>query len=113
MTNNELKHYGILGMKWGRRRSDAELARARSSSEPRQRSEYENKLATKGKIAADGVINAVGGKLAFHLAGSALCLAGKKHTGEYVKSLGNVAVVASAVDTTVRLFKNNSSNKSA
>lgn len=34
MNNNELLHYGILGMKWGVRRSEAQLARARGKKEP-------------------------------------------------------------------------------
>lgn len=29
MSNSELCHYGILGMKWGVRRTEAQLARAR------------------------------------------------------------------------------------
>ena len=33
MNNNELLHYGILGMKWGVRRTEAQLARARSKGE--------------------------------------------------------------------------------
>ena len=32
MVNNELTHYGILGMKWGVRRTEAQLARARGKS---------------------------------------------------------------------------------
>ena len=32
MVNNELTHYGILGMKWGVRRTDAQLARARGKT---------------------------------------------------------------------------------
>lgn len=36
MDNNELKHYGILGMRWGVRRSKAQLARARGPSKTRK-----------------------------------------------------------------------------
>lgn len=32
MNNNELRHYGILGMKWGVRRTPAQLARARGKT---------------------------------------------------------------------------------
>lgn len=34
MTQNELAHYGILGMKWGIRRTEAQLARARGKKTP-------------------------------------------------------------------------------
>ena len=33
MDQNQLVHYGIKGMKWGVRRTDAQLARARGKSE--------------------------------------------------------------------------------
>ena len=32
MEENYLQHYGVLGMKWGRRRSEAQLARDRGKS---------------------------------------------------------------------------------
>ena len=35
MDNNELQHHGIKGMKWGVRRTDAQLARARGSVGPK------------------------------------------------------------------------------
>lgn len=40
MANNELMHYGILGMKWGIRRSEAQLARARGSKKTEVHEDY-------------------------------------------------------------------------
>lgn len=42
MDNNELRHYGILGMKWGVRRTEQQLAKARGRV-----SELEEKLQRK------------------------------------------------------------------
>ena len=36
MDNNELQHHGIKGMRWGVRRTDAQLARARGASPAKQ-----------------------------------------------------------------------------
>lgn len=42
-----LEHYGIKGMKWGVRRSDAQLARARGAPSPRQVRDKVNQLEEK------------------------------------------------------------------
>lgn len=39
MNNQTLVHYGILGMKWGVRRSEAQLARARGSKKSESKKE--------------------------------------------------------------------------
>ena len=40
MTENELYHYGIKGMKWGIRRTDAQLARARKKAPIEEHEDY-------------------------------------------------------------------------
>lgn len=50
MPNNELTHYGILGMRWGVRRSKAQLARARGSGTRRRVTKEEYEIAKKKAI---------------------------------------------------------------
>ena len=47
MKHNELRHYGIKGMKWGVRRTEAQLARARGSSTKSNSSETKANTARK------------------------------------------------------------------
>lgn len=42
MEQNELMHYGIKGMKWGVRRTEAQLARARGKSKTSSEEESED-----------------------------------------------------------------------
>lgn len=51
MTQNELYHYGVLGMKWGVRRTPAQLARARgqSNSSANDKVKAERKEAVKNR----------------------------------------------------------------
>lgn len=42
MDRNKLAHYGILGMKWGVRRTEAQLARARGKSKSSSEEESED-----------------------------------------------------------------------
>lgn len=47
MENNELVHYGILGMKWGVRRTPEQLARARGSSKKTDSQSTKKKTSSK------------------------------------------------------------------
>lgn len=47
--NNELRHYGILGMKWGVRRSEDQLARARGKSDKEADKSKKNEMKTASK----------------------------------------------------------------
>lgn len=54
MENNSLNHYGILGMRWGVRRTKAQLQRARGSSPGTRRVSKEVYEAEKKKAISSG-----------------------------------------------------------
>lgn len=57
MEDNVLVHYGILGMKWGVRRTEAQLARARAKRENKE-TKKDRKAAVKNRrILSDSDIN--------------------------------------------------------
>lgn len=49
MNQNELLHYGVLGMKWGVRRTPAQLARARGQTVSKNTSDNKSKTSTAKK----------------------------------------------------------------
>lgn len=105
MNNNELTHHGVKGQQWGIRQYQKRTTPYTSDS-TKLKSAVVSHLASKGKILATSALTGIGGKLAFQAAGTAVSLStGKKYAGNFIKSFGNAALIASAAVATVKLFK--------
>lgn len=101
---DELTHWGVLGMKWGVRRSEAQLARARNSSN--QESPNLDSIKSKAKIITDGIVGVLGAKAVFSVASGVAKMTGKNYTANTLSRMGNMAMVGGGIVTTVNLLTN-------
>ena len=103
---NELTHYGVLGMRWGRRRSREKVERAMKKTQSiRERYKEWQSKGGKGRKIVDGVISVAGSKAIFSVAGGIASAAGKKHTANYLNRMGDIAMLTSAAVATAKIMK--------
>lgn len=108
MQSNELKHYGILGMRWGRRKasSSVQTQPAGNSTKAPSNGPYTKVLRKNGLVAVNRV-SQMG--LSFGLSRIAASVAsarGKKATAGVLKAIGNTAVAGFGAAMIIDLARN-------
>ena len=102
-TGNELYHHGIKGMKWGVRRTDAQLARARGKSKPEEHEDYKKAHSGKSyKSMSNQELSDVNKRLNMERQYKDLTKktsTGKKLVTGFIKGAGTITAVVAAAAT--------------
>ena len=93
-TNDTLMHYGVLGMKWGRKKA---YTNSVSESRTSTKTEYDKpkrRNMPKEVTLVRGIMRGIGTKVVLDVSSSAFSKAGKKGTANALKAMGTLSMTA-------------------
>jgi hypothetical protein len=89
-NNNYLRHYGILGMKWGKHKS--------TTSKPKKgKLHVDSKRLIDGKNLAEELLSSLGGVVASKLVGGFLVSKGSEFAGNLISTYGSLYSIGNGI----------------